>query len=161
MLRFVGRSKRWPATKGSPTMAERQLPQDRCTPEALGDAASARGLDDYVSEHNAVRAILMRNRRHAGRLQALGFETMLRECELRRRSAGVRSPLLLKLYLYGYQHRVRSSPPARSRDAAQSGSDLSVPECVPERTRRLPIFARTMRLARCRQWRNRRSGRAC
>ena len=62
-------------------------------------------LDDYVSEHNAVRAIDA----FVGTLdlQALGFEHAEANC-------GVGQPafdpaLLLKLYLYGYQHRVRSS----------------------------------------------------
>ena len=62
-------------------------------------------LDDYVSEHNAVRAIDA----FVGTLdlQALGFEHAEASC-------GAGQPafdpaLLLKLYLYGYQHRVRSS----------------------------------------------------
>ena len=62
-------------------------------------------LDDYVSEHNAVRAIDA----FVGTLdlQALGFEHAEANC-------GAGQPafdpvLLLKLYLYGYQHRVRSS----------------------------------------------------
>ena len=62
-------------------------------------------LDDYVSEHNAVRAIDV----FVGTLdlQALGFEHAEASC-------GAGQPafdpaLLLKLYLYGYQHRVRSS----------------------------------------------------
>ena len=62
-------------------------------------------LDDYVSEHNAVRAIDA----FVGTLdlQALGFEHAEATC-------GAGQPafdpaLLLKLYLYGYQHRVRSS----------------------------------------------------
>ncbi len=62
-------------------------------------------LDDYVSEHNAVRAI----EAFVGTLdlQALGFEHAEANC-------GAGQPafdpaLLLKLYLYGYQHRVRSS----------------------------------------------------
>ena len=62
-------------------------------------------LDDYVSENNAVRAIDA----FVGTLdlQALGFEHAEANC-------GVGQPafdpaLLLKLYLYGYQHRVRSS----------------------------------------------------
>ena len=62
-------------------------------------------LDDYVSEHNAVRAIDA----FVGTLdlQALGFEHAGATC-------GAGQPafdpaLLLKMYLYGYQHRVRSS----------------------------------------------------
>ena len=62
-------------------------------------------LDDYVSGHNAVRAIDA----FVGTLdlQALGFEHAEASC-------GAGQPafdpaLLLKLYLYGYQHRVRSS----------------------------------------------------
>ena len=62
-------------------------------------------LDDYVSEHNAVRAIDA----FVGTLdlEALGFEHAEANC-------GAGQPafdpaLLLKLYLYGYQHRVRSS----------------------------------------------------
>ena len=62
-------------------------------------------LDDYVSEHNAVRAIDA----FVGTLDlhALGFEHAEATC-------GAGQPafdpaLLLKLYLYGYQHRVRSS----------------------------------------------------
>ena len=62
-------------------------------------------LDDYVSEHNAVRAIDA----FVGTLdlQALGFGHAEANC-------GAGQPafdpaLLLKLYLYGYQHRVRSS----------------------------------------------------
>ena len=62
-------------------------------------------LDDYVSEHNAVRAIDA----FVGTLdlKALGFEHAEANC-------GAGQPafdpaLLLKLYLYGYQHRVRSS----------------------------------------------------
>ena len=62
-------------------------------------------LDDYVSEHNAVRAIDA----FVGTLdlQALGFAHAEANC-------GAGQPafdpaLLLKLYLYGYQHRVRSS----------------------------------------------------
>lgn len=62
-------------------------------------------LDDYVSEHNAVRAIDA----FVGTLdlEALGFEHAEGNC-------GTGQPafdpaLLLKLYLYGYQHRVRSS----------------------------------------------------
>ena len=62
-------------------------------------------LDDYVSENNAVRAIDA----FVGTLdlQALGFEHAETSC-------GAGQPafdpaLLLKLYLYGYQHRVRSS----------------------------------------------------
>ena len=62
-------------------------------------------LDDYVSEHNAVRAIDA----FVGTLdlEALGFEHAEGNC-------GAGQPafdpaLLLKLYLYGYQHRVRSS----------------------------------------------------
>ena len=61
-------------------------------------------LDDYVSENNAVRAIDA----FVGTLdlQALGFEHAEASC-------GAGQPafdpaLLLKLYLYGYQHRVRS-----------------------------------------------------
>ena len=62
-------------------------------------------LDDYVSEHNAVRAIDA----FVGTLdlEALGFAHAEGNC-------GAGQPafdpaLLLKLYLYGYQHRVRSS----------------------------------------------------
>ena len=62
-------------------------------------------LDDYVSENNVVRAIDA----FIGTLdlQALGFEHAEAGC-------GAGQPafdpaLLLKLYLYGYQHRVRSS----------------------------------------------------
>ena len=62
-------------------------------------------LDDYVSENNVVRAIDA----FVGTLdlQALGFEHAEASC-------GAGQPafdpaLLLKLYLYGYQHRVRSS----------------------------------------------------
>jgi len=62
-------------------------------------------LDDYVSEHNPVRAIDA----FVGTLdlEALGFEHAEASC-------GAGQPaydpaLLLKLYLYGYQHRVRSS----------------------------------------------------
>ena len=62
-------------------------------------------LDDYVSENNAVRAIDA----FVGTLdlQALGFEHAEASC-------GAGQPafdpaLLLKLCLYGYQHRVRSS----------------------------------------------------
>ncbi|MDE2818663.1 MAG: transposase, partial [Chloroflexota bacterium] len=62
-------------------------------------------LDDYVSEHNPVRAIDA----FVGTLdlQALGFQNTEAHC-------GAGQPaydpgLLLKLYLYGYQHRVRSS----------------------------------------------------
>ena len=62
-------------------------------------------LDDNVSEHNVVRAIDA----FVGTLdlQALGFEHVEVNC-------GAGQPafdpaLLLKLYLYGYQHRVRSS----------------------------------------------------
>ncbi len=62
-------------------------------------------LDDYVSEHNAVRAIDA----FVGTLdlEALGFAHAEANC-------GAGQPafdpaLLLKLYLYGYQHRVRSS----------------------------------------------------
>ena len=62
-------------------------------------------LDDYVSEHNPVRAIDA----FVGTLdlQALGFRHTEEHC-------GAGQPaydpgLLLKLYLYGYQHRVRSS----------------------------------------------------
>ena len=61
--------------------------------------------DDYVSEHNAVRAIDA----FVGtlELEALGFAHAEANC-------GAGQPafdpaLLLKLYLYGYQHRVRSS----------------------------------------------------
>ena len=62
-------------------------------------------LDEYVSEHNPVRAIDAFV--DTLDLQALGF----RHTEDRR---GAGQPaydpeLLLKLYLYGYQHRVRSS----------------------------------------------------
>ena len=62
-------------------------------------------LDDYVSEHNAVRAIDA----FVGTLdlEELGFRHAEEHC-------GAGQPaydpgLLLKLYLYGYQHRVRSS----------------------------------------------------
>ena len=62
-------------------------------------------LDDYVSEHNAVRA----SDAFVGTLdlQALGFAHAEGNC-------GAGQPafdpaLLLKWYLYGYQHRVRSS----------------------------------------------------
>ena len=62
-------------------------------------------LDDYVSEHNPVRAIDA----FVGTLdlEALGFQNTEEHC-------GAGQPaydpaLLLKLYLYGYQHRVRSS----------------------------------------------------
>lgn len=62
-------------------------------------------LDDYVSEHNAVRAIDA----FVGTLdlEALGFAHT-------EANSGAGQPafdpaLLLKLYLYGYQHRVRSS----------------------------------------------------
>ena len=62
-------------------------------------------LDDYVSEHNPVRAIDA----FVGTLdlEELGFRHSEEHC-----GAGqpAYSPgLLLKLYLYGYQHRVRSS----------------------------------------------------
>ena len=62
-------------------------------------------MDDYVSEHNPVRAIDA----FVGTLdlEALGFRHAEEYC-------GAGHPaydpgLLLKLYLYGYQHRVRSS----------------------------------------------------
>ncbi len=62
-------------------------------------------LDDYVSAHNAVRAIDA----FVGTLdlQTLGFKHAEAAC-------GAGQPafdpaLLLKLYLYGYQHRIRSS----------------------------------------------------
>ena len=62
-------------------------------------------LDDYVSEHNPVRAIDA----FVGTLdlEELGFRHAEEHC-------GAGQPaydpgLLLKLYLYGYQHRVRSS----------------------------------------------------
>ena len=61
--------------------------------------------DDYVSEHNPVRAIDA----FVGTLdlEELGFRHAEEHC-------GAGQPaydpgLLLKLYLYGYQHRVRSS----------------------------------------------------
>ena len=80
-------------------------------------------LDDYVSEHNAVRAIDA----FVGTLdlQALGFAHAEANC-------GAGQPafdpaLLLKLYLYGYQHRVRSSrrleaETPRSRRPAHAGA---------------------------------------
>ena len=62
-------------------------------------------MDDYVSEHNPVRAIDA----FVGTLdlEALGFQHAEEHC-------GAGHPaydpaVLLKLYLYGYQHRVRSS----------------------------------------------------
>ena len=62
-------------------------------------------LDDYVSEHNAVRAIDA----FVGTLdlQALGFEHAEASCGAGQPASD--PALLLKLYLYGYQHRVRSS----------------------------------------------------
>ena len=62
-------------------------------------------MDDYVSEHNPVRAIDAFV--DTLDLQALGFRHTEEHC-------GAGQPaydpgLLLKLYLYGYQHRVRSS----------------------------------------------------
>ena len=62
-------------------------------------------LDDYVSEHNPVRAIDAFV--DTLDLQALGFQHTEERC-------GAGQPaydpgLLLKLYLYGYQHRVHSS----------------------------------------------------
>ena len=62
-------------------------------------------LDDYVSEHNAVRAIDA----FVGTLdlRALGFEHT--EASLGAGQPAFDPALLLKLYLYGYQHGVRSS----------------------------------------------------
>ncbi len=62
-------------------------------------------LDDYVSEHNAVRTIDA----FVGTLdlQALGFEHA--EATVGAGQPAFDPALLLKLYLYGYQHRVRSS----------------------------------------------------
>ena len=62
-------------------------------------------MDDYVSEHNPVRAIDA----FVGTLdlEALGFQHAEEHC-----GAGhpaYNPAVLLKLYLYGYQHRVRSS----------------------------------------------------
>ena len=82
-------------------MAERRYQEVQCRNQAILLPAY---LDDYVSEHNAVRAIDA----FVGTLdlQALGFEHTEANC-------GVGQPafdpaLLLKLYLYGYQHRIRS-----------------------------------------------------
>ena len=62
-------------------------------------------LDDYVSENNVVRAIDA----FVGTLdlQALGFEHA--EASWGAGQPAFDPALLLKLYLYGYQHRVRSS----------------------------------------------------
>ena len=62
-------------------------------------------LDDYVSEHNPVRAIDA----FVGTLdlEELGFRHAEEHCGAGQPAYDPR--LLLKLYLYGYQHRVRSS----------------------------------------------------
>ena len=61
-------------------------------------------LDDYVSEHNAVRAIDA----FVGTLdlEALGFAHA--EAKGGAGQPAYDPALLLKLYLYGYQHRVRT-----------------------------------------------------
>ena len=83
-------------------MAERRYQKVHCRSQAM---LLPPCVDDYVSEHNTVRAIDA----FVGTLdlQALGFEHT-------EASSGAGQPafdpaLLLKLYLYGYQHRVRSS----------------------------------------------------
>ena len=62
-------------------------------------------VDDYVSEHNPVRAIDA----FVGTLdlEELGFRHAEEHCGAGQPAYDPR--LLLKLYLYGYQHRVRSS----------------------------------------------------
>ncbi|MXW93304.1 MAG: transposase [Rhodospirillaceae bacterium] len=62
-------------------------------------------LDDYVSEHNPVRAIDA----FVGTLdlEALGFQNT--EAHYGAGQPAYDPGLLLRLYLYGYQHRVRSS----------------------------------------------------
>ena len=100
-------------------------------------------MDDYVSEHNPVRAIDA----FVGTLdlEALGFRHAEEYC-------GAGHPaydpgLLLKLYLYGYQHRVRSS----RRLEAETHRNLEVIwlcQGATRATRQLLTFARTMRL-RC------------
>ena len=62
-------------------------------------------LDDYVNEHNPVRVIDAWV--ESLQLQELGFKQS-------QVSSGVGQPayhpkMLLKLYVYGYQHRIRSS----------------------------------------------------
>lgn len=83
-------------------MAERRYQKVHCRSQAM---LLPPCVDDYVSEHNAVRAIDA----FVGTLdlQALGFGHT-------EAIGGAGQPafdpaLLLKLYLYGYQHRVRSS----------------------------------------------------
>ena len=92
-----------------------------------GDAASA------VSGRLCVRAQCGARdrcvRRHAGPAGA-----GIRACrsELRRRSAGVRPGAAAEAVSVRLSAPGTKFAPARSRDAAQSGSDLAVPECVPE-----------------------------
>ena len=92
-----------------------------------GDAASA------VSGRLCVRAQCGARdrcvRRHAGPAGA-----GIRACrsELRRRSAGVRPGAAAEAVSARLSAPGTKFAPARSRDAAQSGSDLAVPECVPE-----------------------------